>query len=57
MILDKESNNYLKEIIAEFKQAPYHNQYQNIIKPQWKTKSSIIVFMVTTTKLQCEDSY
>ena len=37
MILDKESDNYLKEVIAEFRQAPYHNQYQHkIILPYGK---------------------
>ena len=35
MILDKESDNYLKEVIAEFTQAPCHNQYQHKIKPPY----------------------
>ena len=45
MILDKESDNYLKEVIAEFKQALYHNQYQHIIKPPFGKQNLPSLFL------------
>ena len=45
MIYDKESDNYLKEIIAEFRQAPYHNQYQLIINPPYGKQNLPSLFL------------
>ena len=46
MILDKESDNYLKEVIAEFRQAPCQNQYQHIIiKPPYGKQNLPLLFL------------
>ena len=45
MILDKESNHYLKKIIAEFMQASHYNPYQHIIKPQYRKQRLPSLFL------------
>ena len=41
----KESDNYLKEIIAEFRQARYRNQYWHIIKPPYGKQNIPLLFL------------
>ena len=45
MVFYKESDNYLKIIIAVFKEAPYRNKYQYTIKPLYGKQNLPSLFL------------